>query len=98
MSRAIFISVAALTILSGCRGDYGLRCEDTERYAGSAELPPVRVPDDLSVPDEAQALRIPQVAQSSPIDQERAGQGACLESPPDYSEAVNGAEAPPASP
>jgi len=97
MNRAILVGIAVTALLSGCRGSFGTLCEDTGRYAGGAELPPVRVPDDLSVPNEEQALRIPQVARSSPPSQQGPGRGGCLESPPNYLEATGTDDGSPAS-
>lgn len=98
MRPTLLLSAVLLVVLSGCSGGSGMRCEDPERYAGSREMPPVRVPDDLSVPDEAQALRIPQVARSSPSLQQPDAGARCLESPPAYSDSVTGQDAPDASP
>lgn len=75
--------------LVGCRGRYAMRCEDPERYDDSGEIPPVRVPDDLSVPDETDALRIPQAGQL-PIPGRGERRGPCLESPPAYFEGDDG--------
>jgi uncharacterized lipoprotein len=78
---AIATLLVAANLLAACGAT---RCEQPERYAGSGELPPVQVPDDLTPPDESRSLRIPQVG-----DGERpkvARKGACLESPPDYFE------------
>jgi hypothetical protein len=84
MNRTALILVAA-AMLAGCRGDFGLRCENPERYMGSGEMPPVRVPDDLSVPNGTEALRVPpgEGAASAPTTSTA---GPCLESPPRYSE------------
>jgi hypothetical protein len=71
--------------LGGCSGSFALRCEDPARYTDSGEIPPVRIPDDLSPPDESQSLRIP-----APVEgdvEQLASRGPCLESPPDFYEA-----------
>ena len=73
------LAVAALTTACGAA-----RCEKPERYAGSGELPPVRVPDDLTPPDESRSLRIPPAPPDEPRKVTR--RGPCLESPPDYFE------------
>lgn len=85
MTRLALLGVLLALLLAGCRGDYGSRCEDPGRYAGSPEVPPVRVPDDLSVPSENEALRIPPGGQL-PEAEPRSGRGPCLESPPSYFE------------
>ena len=75
----LLLGLAMLTAACGAT-----RCEKPDRYAGSGELPPVQVPDDLTPPDESRSLRIPPVS-----DQERREirrRGPCLESPPDYFE------------
>ena len=62
----------------------GTHCEKPARYAGSGELPPVQVPDDLTPPDESRSLRIPQATTAEVRNVPR--KGPCLESPPDYFE------------
>jgi len=93
MTRWLLIAVAAGPWLAGCGSNFGLRCEDPQRYAGAAEVAPVRVPEDLSVPDEVGALRIPPLDQTSPR-RTTAKEGPCLESPPDYFEGTDAAAAP----
>jgi hypothetical protein len=75
---------AAMSLLAvtGCAGDYALQCEESERYESSEEVPPVRVPGDLSVPDESEALRIPPPPPEQPSPE--SNRGPCLESPPEY--------------
>jgi len=85
MIRPALILVAVVLVAAGCRGDYGLRCENPERYVGAGEIPPVRVPDDLSVPDETEALRIPS-GEGTAAERPVTTRGPCLESPPPYSE------------
>ena len=84
----ILLIVTALVVLNGCffggRSDDEVSCDDTARYAISDTIPPVRVPDDLSVPDESESLTIPPNSVTT-----EAGEGvdsACLESPPDFFE------------
>ena len=71
----------AVLLMSACGAT---RCEKPDRYAGSNELPPVQVPDDLTPPDESRSLRIPQVSEEERRAVSR--RGPCLESPPDYFE------------
>ena len=83
MSRCLGVVsiMVVMTLTSACGAT---RCEKPERYAGSGELPPVQVPDDLTPPDESRSLRVPQVS-----DRDRRKvirKGPCLESPPDYFE------------
>jgi len=65
--------------LSGCGRDHTLACEATERYAGASSAPPVRIPDDLSPPDESESLRLPPDAGPT-----AAPSRPCLESPPGF--------------
>jgi uncharacterized lipoprotein len=70
--------------ISACSGEGSLRCEDSSFYATSSTVPPVRVPDGLSVPDESQALQIPP-GDPLPVTGEDAPPS-CLEQPPDFFE------------
>lgn len=74
LSAGMLVGVA---LLAGCAG---MRCEDPERYAGAETIPPLRVPGDLGLPDEASALRIPPEPPSEPARIPR--RGPCLEHPP----------------
>jgi len=82
LAKRFFFCVLSAWMLSGCSGGFGLRCEDPERYMGSREVPPVRIPDDLSPPDESESLRIPAPAEGELEELE--SRGPCLESPPDF--------------
>jgi hypothetical protein len=91
--RGIFYSAVLLAaaLVAGCSGERGLSCESGERYQGSRSVGPLRVPDDLSVPDESEALRVPPESSSAGASpSERAD---CLESPPDFFEGGVGAGA-----
>lgn len=79
MIRKLLV-LAPLLALVGCSGDRELRCESTERYQSARSVQPVRVPDDLSVPDESGALRIP----PPPDDVSAAPRETCLEFPPEF--------------
>jgi uncharacterized lipoprotein len=85
MTRAAIIGMLLAAAALGCSREEGLRCEDPSQYASSTTAPPIRVPDDLSVPNESDSLRIPDAAGAAspeaPPPQE------CLEAPPDYFEA-----------
>lgn len=83
MIRTLLICMAVAAVMSGCGRRFAARCEDPTLYSGSQEIPPVRVPGDLSVPDETEALRIPRSEQLGSA-QPATGQGACLEYPPDF--------------
>ena len=85
VTKWLLMGILAIWWLGGCSRDVGLRCEDPERYTGSGEIPPVRIPDDLSPPDDSESIRIPAAAEGNlePVD----SRGPCLESPPDFYEA-----------
>lgn len=72
-------------LLAACSGEDGLRCADEGEYRSSASAPPVRVPADLSVPEESDALQIPSGDPASESESESEADG-CLERPPDYFE------------
>lgn len=79
--RCVLLLPASLA-LGACFGG-GMSCEDVERYANDDSIPPLRIPDDLTVPDETETLLIPgspglvERSEAAPV------QG-CLESPPDF--------------
>jgi uncharacterized lipoprotein len=85
MARCILGFVCAAAGLLGCSGEEELRCDDTSRYATSVSVPPLRVPDDLTVPDETDSLLIP-----DPAAAETGVATECLETPPSYYEQGNG--------
>jgi uncharacterized lipoprotein len=77
------ILLLASALLGGCFfGGRSLDCEDATRYGYSASTAPLRVPEGLDVPDESDALQIPQgepyVVRSPEAVTE------CLETPPDF--------------
>ena len=56
-------------------------CEPDARYSAARSAPPVQIPDDLSPPDESDALRLP------PDSGDAGAQptaGDCLEAPPSF--------------
>ena len=81
-----FIAVlAAILGLGACSGESALVCgqDSTYREAGSAAT--LRIPDDLSVPDESESLRIPGAPPATPANE--AAESACLEESPAFSSA-----------
>lgn len=95
--KAAWLIVTVVAACAGCGRDYAMRCEDPERYAGERQAPPVKVPGDLDVPDESEALHIPPARRAE--DGERnARRGPCLESPPSYYGAAGAPEDSPSSP
>lgn len=82
MSRiSILVAVVlAVCVIAGCGRRGEVRCEDPSRYSTSDSIPPVRVPEGLSFPDDSESLVIPPGARSA-----RSGaEGECLEAPPDF--------------
>jgi hypothetical protein len=69
-------------IAVGCSREPTRNCEPSERYSTAGSAPPVQVPDDLSPPDERDALRLPDVDAAL----SRTGlPESCLETPPPFS-------------
>lgn len=74
-------TAAALAVLAaGCSRDESLGCAEDLRYLESRSVPPLRVPDDLTVPDETEALRVPDAPAAAQVPAE----GGCIETPPDF--------------
>jgi len=69
-----------LVAICGCSRNQTVDCEPTDRYATAQSVAPVQIPDDLSPPDETDALRLPPLVASS---QDRTS-GGCLETPPPF--------------
>lgn len=76
------LPIPLLLALGGCFGGGGPRCDDTERYANSDSIAPLRIPDDLTVPDESETLLIP--GSSGFGERDEAPVQGCLESPPSF--------------
>jgi hypothetical protein len=75
----------AVVLLSACAGkETVVSCEDVTAYREAGSVGPLRVPDDLSVPDESEALRIPEPELGDP-DLEAAR---CLELSPGFGDAT----------
>jgi len=73
--------IVALTAIAGCHRNQTLPCQPEARYSGARSAPPVQIPDDLSPPDESDAIRLP--ADLAPVGSITAGE--CLENPPPFS-------------
>ena len=80
LRSSLLLAGVALAALAGCSRGEELPCEPAERYATANSTPPLRVPDELTVPGEAEVLRIPD--EPGALDIEPAT--SCLESPPDF--------------
>ena len=73
--------IVGLTAVVGCSRNETLPCQPEARYSTARSAPPVQIPDDLSPPDESDAIRLPaDVAPAGPITA-----GECLEAPPPFS-------------
>jgi uncharacterized lipoprotein len=80
----VTLVVTISVLAAACSRERGLRCEPDERYAASATAPPLQIPEDLTVPDETDALRIPD--RRPDPESETSPEQPCLESPPDFFE------------
>lgn len=78
--RVAWCLVASTVVLAGCSRQPTSNCEPVERYSTASSSPPMRIPDDLSPPNEADALRLPPGPGGSVAPSDR-----CLESPPPFS-------------
>jgi hypothetical protein len=85
LTRTLLVAALVGCSLAGCSGERTLNCEAPGRYAAAVSVQPVQIPDDLSPPDESQALRLPPdpAAANRPVVAVVAT--ACLESPPAFS-------------
>jgi len=78
--RSRLCLLLGLAALCGCSRERTVDCEPTERYSTARSVTPVQIPDDLSPPNETDALRLPPVA-PAPRD---GSSEACLEVPPAF--------------
>ena len=78
--RALCCFVVGLVTIAGCSRQETVSCNSDLRYSTARSAPPVQIPDDLSPPNESDALRLPPdaVASASPAT------GPCLQSPPSF--------------
>jgi len=80
--RVIASLVTALA-LGACSGSDEIRCGNDTQYQAATSTGTLRIPDDLSVPDESDSLSIPG---ASPAATESAAAAlACLEESPAFS-------------
>ena len=73
--------IVGLAAVAGCSRNETLPCQPEARYSAARSAPPVQIPDDLSPPDESDAIRLP--ADIAPAGSITAGE--CLETPPPFS-------------
>ncbi|MFL2547476.1 MAG: hypothetical protein ACJ0SL_09010 [Candidatus Rariloculaceae bacterium] len=81
MTRTLLVVLLAAS-LSSCASRFAATCVDPERYTDNGQMSPIRIPDDLSPPDESNSLQIPPAIEGEVEQLE--SRGNCLESPPDY--------------
>jgi hypothetical protein len=72
--------VVGLAAVTGCSRQQTGPCEPEARYSTARSSQPVQIPDDLSPPDESDAIRLP--ADVAPVASITAGE--CLEAPPSF--------------
>lgn len=90
--RLSLLIVAAVAVAStACSRNSTLRCEASERYATASSSAPVQIPDDLSPPNESDAIRLP-----PPVAEVEAPSQPCLEAPPAFFESGRPGQAAPA--
>ena len=71
--------VAALLAAAGCSRETVVACTPDTRYATARSAQPVQIPDDLTPPNESDALRLP-----PDVSGATAAEGECLDSPPAF--------------
>ncbi|HSC14968.1 MAG TPA: hypothetical protein VLI71_07615 [Gammaproteobacteria bacterium] len=72
--------VVGLAAITGCSRQQPAPCEPEARYSTARSAQPVQIPDDLSPPDESDAIRLP--TDVAPVASITAGE--CLEAPPPF--------------
>ena len=73
-------AIVVLAAVAGCSRQQTASCVPDARYAGARSALPVQIPDDLSPPNESDAIRLPpDLGDSSAVTA-----GECLESPPPF--------------
>jgi hypothetical protein len=78
--RRTWCAIVGLAAVAGCSRQQTTPCEPEARYATARSAPPVQIPDDLSPPNEADALRLPPDLSGAPT----IVAGECLEAPPSF--------------
>jgi hypothetical protein len=78
--RAFWGLVACVATIAGCSRQQTTTCATDARYVTARSAPPVQIPDDLSPPNESDALRLP----PDPGVSSTPTSGPCLQSPPSF--------------
>jgi hypothetical protein len=73
-------AIVGLAAVAGCSRQEPLPCEPEARYSTARSSLPVQIPDDLSPPNETDAIRLP--PDPSPVASITAGD--CTEAPPPF--------------
>jgi hypothetical protein len=76
------IVASAISVAACSRQESTPDCVADVRYSTARSAPPVQIPDDLSPPNESDALRLPPDAGTTAGT--RSADGSCLESPPSF--------------
>ena len=76
-------SVITVLALGACSNQTELQCGHDTQYREAISTSALRIPDDLSVPDESESLRIPGATPEAPPSQEE--NSSCLEESPAFS-------------
>ncbi len=76
-------AIVGLVAIAGCSRQETTPCEPDARYSTARSALPVQIPDDLSPPDESDAIRLPADVDAVGIAAITAGE--CLETPPPFS-------------
>jgi uncharacterized lipoprotein len=90
----IIVGLLAFGLLTGCKSK-AVSCHQSNKdYAGAKELPPLKAPPGLEVPDTRNALKVPPLNTPERI---RSKNEACLDYPPPFTNPKGPAPAPPGS-
>jgi uncharacterized lipoprotein len=76
------LTLAAVGVIAACSGESGLICNPDSIYLEADVIDPLRIPDDLSVPDETESLRIPEGLGA--ISADEAAPDHCLDASPAF--------------
>jgi uncharacterized lipoprotein len=81
MLARLFLLVAIVVAAGACSREKEVKCSAGTRYLAAQSAGLLRVPDDLSVPEQSEALNIPA---PTPPRETDANSAACLEFSPAY--------------
>ena len=88
MLSRLCLSLVVIALTAGCSRGETVKCAGGTAYQSAGSAGQLRIPDDLSVPDETEALRIPD--QVAARDREDGVE--CLEYSPAFSEELDESE------